>query len=215
MPKSIKDDDSFLGRWSRNKRAQPVEDDVDQPDSVPEPEVAEEESHDEDLIASLPALDDLTPQTDIRVFLQKGVPKALRNAALRRKWMLVPGIRDHKDPAVDYAWDWNTPGGVPGDGLAPSPERTAEMLRDLMMPRRDAAITQADETEADADDPAVHKTADVAAQHKDLPQEQPVAVRLESRPPAGNEADIAQSPMPDPDDGTPLVRRRHGGALPS
>ncbi len=73
----------------------------------------------EEELAALPRIEDLVPGSDIRAFLRAGVPRDLRNAAMRRMWMLTPGIRDYKDPAVDYAWDWNTPGGVPGDGWRP------------------------------------------------------------------------------------------------
>jgi hypothetical protein len=44
------------------------------------------------------------------------VPQILRNAAMRRMWVLDPAIRDYVDPALDYAYDWNIPGGVPGNG---------------------------------------------------------------------------------------------------
>lgn len=214
MPKPTDETDTFLGRWSRNKRAQPVT-----PEAVAEPEPAanqesEQEPLTEEQIAALPDIDDLTPQTDIRVFLQKGVPQALRNAALRRKWMLVPGIRDHKDPAVDYAWDWNTPGGVPGDGAAPSPERAAQMLRDLFAPRRDAAATQIAESGADVGNPATAPAHDIAAQQaetalvppettgSDLAREPETAAQVAQQQTVGQETDL-----------TP-ARRRHGGALP-
>ena len=206
MPKEPKDDDSFLGRWSRNKRAQPVVAEPApqaEPDTDPAPE-PEEESLSEEEIAALPALDDLTPQTDIRVFLQKGVPQALRNAALRRKWMLVPGIRDHKDPAVDYAWDWNTPGGVPGDGAAPSPERAAQMLRELFAPRRDAETAPDVDRVADQADDAADGATDVAAQQNI---------------PAAAEPEVVAAARPEPDstvthDAPQPGRRRHGGAMP-
>ncbi|WP_322894207.1 MULTISPECIES: DUF3306 domain-containing protein [unclassified Yoonia] len=215
MPRPSDDDTSFLGRWSRNKRAQPVtEEPVDEVATAPEPEVVEESLSDED-IAALPALDDLTPQTDIRVFLQKGVPQALRNAALRRKWMLVPGIRDHKDPAVDYAWDWNTPGGVPGDGAAPSPERAAQMLRELFAPRRDAETAQALETVADAGEIAPESAADVAVQQAGAVEGQPKVAGDHITTKADAASAQAPAEASDSEAELPLLRRRHGGALPS
>ncbi|MDA1154280.1 MAG: DUF3306 domain-containing protein [Proteobacteria bacterium] len=213
MPKPTDETDTFLGRWSRNKRAQPVT-----PEAVAEPEpVANQEPEPltEEQIAALPDIDDLTPQTDIRVFLHKGVPQALRNAALRRKWMLVPGIRDYNDPAVDYAWDWNTPGGVPGDGAAPSPERAAQMLRELFAPRHDPAATQVADTVGDSDHPA-----SIAPQESAVRQTTPALNQPET---------AANDPTSEPDaalqtaqqqdiglqtDMTP-ARRRHGGALPA
>ncbi|MCC5983147.1 MAG: DUF3306 domain-containing protein [Rhodobacteraceae bacterium] len=127
-------DEGFLGRWSRRKRSEPEDTAAERPeppaptdapaDPDPAPITPEE-------LEALPKIEDLMPGSDIRGFLRPGVPRTLKNAALRRMWMLTPAIRDHADPAVDYAWDWNTPGGVPGDGLAPAPERAAEMLRAL------------------------------------------------------------------------------------
>ena len=65
-------------------------------------------------LSSLPKLEELTAATDITAFLRKGVPEHLRNAALRKSWALDPAIRNYVNPALDYAYDWNTPGGVPG-----------------------------------------------------------------------------------------------------
>ncbi len=213
MPKPTDDTESFLGRWSRNKRAQPVEqDDIEELEHSLEPE-AEKLLSDED-IAALPALDDLTPQSDIRVFLQKGVPQALRNAALRRKWMLVPGIRDHKDPAVDYAWDWNTPGGVPGDGVAPSPERAAQMLRELFAPRRDAEVNPNLETEAERDGVVPEPSADDATQQATPAADQHEIARSVINPEAEAASESKQRELPQAALELPLARRRHGGASP-
>src|SRR5262245_31602247 len=45
-------------------------------------------------LSTLPSLDSITAETDIRVFLQKGVPPHLTRAALRRAWSADPNIRD-------------------------------------------------------------------------------------------------------------------------
>ncbi|MDW8443308.1 MAG: DUF3306 domain-containing protein [Acetobacteraceae bacterium] len=113
--------EGFLARWSRRKRAaregRPVAAEPEVGPPSPEPEAApaadagaaEEEPVD---LESLPKIEEITLETDLSVFFRKGVPAALRNAALRRAWSLDPTIRDFIGPA-DYAWDWNTPGGVP------------------------------------------------------------------------------------------------------
>jgi hypothetical protein len=49
--------------------------------------------------ATLPPIDSIDAQTDITVFLRKGVPDQLRVAAIRRAWMLDPAIRDFKGAA--------------------------------------------------------------------------------------------------------------------
>ena len=88
----------------------------------PETELSAEE------IAKLPSLEDLTPDTDISMFLRKGVPEPLRNAALRRMWSLDPKVRDFVCEAREYAYDWNTPGGVPGSGPLPLTDDVARMV---------------------------------------------------------------------------------------
>ncbi|MDB5649772.1 MAG: hypothetical protein JWL62_1292 [Hyphomicrobiales bacterium] len=105
----MSDDESFLARWSQRKREALRE------AAAPEPVVPAEEEPSVDL-KSLPKLEDLTGASDITAFLQKGIPDALRNAALRRAWALDPSVRDYVGDALDYAWDWNVPGGVPGSG---------------------------------------------------------------------------------------------------
>src|SRR5215216_734205 len=116
-------DESFLSRWSQRKqrarRGEPDRSSANSP--VPEadagnsPIAAEPEISAEEL-ARLPPLEELTGESDLAQFLRKGVPMALRNAALRRVWALDPKIRDYVGEARDYAYDWNVPAGVPGSG---------------------------------------------------------------------------------------------------
>jgi hypothetical protein len=122
--------DNFLSRWSRRKQeARRVDHRPDRPDADEilhpgseeaargrEAEVPGEPALSPEEIAALPDVEELTAETDISAFLRKGVPDALRNAALRRMWSLDPAIRDFVGEARDYAYDWNTPGGVPGSG---------------------------------------------------------------------------------------------------
>ncbi|NKX44490.1 DUF3306 domain-containing protein [Roseicyclus persicicus] len=219
--------EGFLGRWSRIKRtaARPEPEpepeslpDPDSPETDPEPEgVAEAEADpptlsDEEL-AALPRIEDLVQGSDIRPFLRAGVPRALKNAALRRMWMLTPAIRDHRDPAVDYAWDWNTPGGVPGDGVAPSPERAAEMLKSLLSPRQtkseaDAEAEGAGDGEAGADQPTEGAGDERSCEVKTIAPT-PGAPSSEQRRDEGGPGDPESVAEPDPP-----VRRRHGSALP-
>jgi Protein of unknown function (DUF3306) len=109
----VSDDNKFLARWSQRKREAKLK----EAEAAPEP-VAKEQAPDEEPfdLSSLPDIESLTPETDISLFMQKGVPEALRNEALRKMWVLDPAIRNYVGEALDYAWDWNTPGGVPGSG---------------------------------------------------------------------------------------------------
>jgi hypothetical protein len=65
--------------------------------------------------ATLPPIETIDAQTNITVFLKKGVPDELRNAALRRAWTADPAIRNFKGPQ-ENDWNFNDPDGVPGFG---------------------------------------------------------------------------------------------------
>lgn len=123
-------DGNFLGRWSRLKRG--VDALAPEPPAEPDAEALSEEE-----IAALPDIGALTAETDVTGFLRKGVPAALRNAALRRMWLLDPAIRDFVGPARDYSYDWNTPGGVPGNGPL-EPGAATAMLRRMFGDERRA-----------------------------------------------------------------------------
>jgi hypothetical protein len=196
--------EGFLGRWSRVKRtaARPVAEPEPEPgpeasgaadpgpaDGTPQVADAAPETLSEEELAALPRIEDLLPGSDIRPFLRAGVPSALRNSAMRRMWMLTPGIRDYNDPAVDYAWDWNTPGGVPGDGMAPTPERAAQMLKTLLGPREQPGQAEAADVERDAP-PDLAGDADPEAS-EDLPGTPPDLV--EDSAVAGPSATVAEA----------------------
>lgn len=155
-------------------------------------------------LASLPSIDSLTAATDIRAFLRKEVPEALRRAALRKAWSLDPAIRDFVGPA-DYAWDYNAPDGVPGASLDLVGD-VREMLAQIFGP----------------DTPAKDAPAEDAATAQE-PPELAAVPELQAQPSAGAAApeapSVALAPTPD-DPGVPTATppeaaRRHGSALPS
>jgi len=129
----MNDPDNFLSRWSRRKSKQqrdakrdkeraavpppapdtaPAQDDAAVRPAVPRAAGAELPAFD---LASLPPLDSIGADTDVRAFLQPGVPADLRNAALRRAWSVDPAIRDFKG-LQENDWDFNDPNGIPGFG---------------------------------------------------------------------------------------------------
>ena len=65
--------------------------------------------------ASLPSIETITVDTDIRGFLQSRVPAALTRAALRQAWATDPAIRDFIGIAENQ-WDFNDPTAMPGFG---------------------------------------------------------------------------------------------------
>jgi hypothetical protein len=131
--------ENFITRWSRRKRAADEERAADQ-EKARAP--AEERQSQEDApppassgppasrqvgeaqqaeavpafdLSRLPSLESITAETDIRAFLAPGVPADLTRAALRRAWTADPKIRDFVGLA-EYAWDFDSPDGVPGFG---------------------------------------------------------------------------------------------------
>lgn len=117
----------FLGRWSRRKLQPEVP--APLPVSAPPSPAATPTEHDarprdpetgelidEELVNRLPAVSELQAGGDLSAFMQKGVPEALRREALRTMWLKDPVIRNYVSPALDYAYDYNAPGGAPGFG---------------------------------------------------------------------------------------------------
>jgi hypothetical protein len=201
MTRRSKGGDGFLDRWSRRKLSAEEEQAAAEPEA---PETAHEPDRDAitpEELAALPAPEDITEHTDITPFLKRGVPAVLKNAALRRIWMLTPAIRDHRDLAVDYAWDWNTPGGVPGSTGEVAAKGVADLIERLSSGRR-----KSDEDDDLEDD-------DKAA---------PAAERAREPRPASTEVHPAKTPddtRQAEDKGTQSDRERpsprHGGARPA
>ncbi|KPQ07944.1 MAG: Protein of unknown function (DUF3306) [Rhodobacteraceae bacterium HLUCCA12] len=205
---------SFLDRWSQRKaldrRADPSqrpEDDETEAPTPGDPFLPDEPPPvSEAELAALPRIETLTAESDLRPFLRPGVPAPLRNAAMRKMWLLTPAIRDHVDCAVDYAWDWNTPGGVPGDGGILTADSIRKMAQALKAPR--PAIR---ETEPVADQPGAPPAQSDTGErdpHKTAAPEPQGQATGQSDDPKGRETGAAQ-PAPD------RSRRRHGGAMPS
>jgi hypothetical protein len=128
------EDKSFLARWSQRKReAKQPEHEAPVADAdVPSKPVAEDDAAPEFDPSTLPKLEDVTETTDITGFLRKGVPEQLRNAALRKSWALDPAIRNYVNPALEYAYDWNTPGGVPGSSEIGAGMDVARLVSQIM-----------------------------------------------------------------------------------
>jgi len=131
-------DKGFLARWSQRKQ------EAKQPEPKPDAPAAEsaessgspapqgEDVTPEFDLSTLPKLEELTGSTDITAFLRKGVPEHLRNAALQKSWALDPAIRNYVNPALEYAYDWNAPGGVPGGGELGAGVDVARLVSQIM-----------------------------------------------------------------------------------
>ena len=153
-------DKGFLARWSQRKQeakqpepAAPAGESVES-SGPPAPQEGEDVTPEFDL-SSLPKLEELTGSTDITAFLRKGVPEHLRNAALQKSWALDPAIRNYVNPALEYAYDWNTPGGVPGGGELGAGVDVARLVSQIMgEPAAETINSDASSKEAVAGAPA-------------------------------------------------------------
>jgi len=216
-------DEGFLKRWSRRKRTEklsargegaekaapgpvaqsaegaprspsPAESGIaggaDASPSVPQPAKGDDGPIDP---ATLPPLESLGADSDYRMFLKKGVPEALRIAALRKAWMTDPFIRDFRGPA-EYALDYTTS----EFDLRPTDD-VAKMLDSIFPPKAPTPEAVAPDAPAPAPPKAIEPP--VADPASNLPQKQAVAVPAQPSP----AVTPAESEPP---------RRKHGGALP-
>lgn len=181
---------NFLSRWSARKLTPEAEPAALEPkDNARAPaakgEAAPPTSAEAFDISTLPPLDSIMANSDIRAFLQRGVPAELTRAALRRAWSADPAIRDFIGLS-ENAWDFNKPESIPGFGslssddlkrvaqLFEAPKRAAEgrAAPDLDEKREEmpsSTETQAEpgnktDSSAAAAEPAEH----VAAQHEEV-----------------------------------------------
>jgi hypothetical protein len=242
----------FLARWSKRKRgdlAEPetvssvspapvpvppasVQDDPPVQLNLPEVPVVDAPEFD---LASLPTLDELTGTSDMSAFLQKGVPQALQNAALRKAWVLDPFIRDHVGP-VECGWDFNDPMSMTGFGPLDTNVDAGVMLKQIMgepelaepgadgrlpetiagdgaaMPEPAVAVEEGatGDPVGDADSPDVDSPALDASGREAVPDGQEAA-----QLPAQNHA-ASHNDTLDKIEEIPIfpVKRRHGGAVP-
>lgn len=201
------DSGGFLSRWSRLKRGtEPVAPAVPEPAATrqagPEEPLPDGKSL-EDCIAELPRLDDLVPGQSVAAFMQPWVPAALRNAALQRMWLLDPAISGYVDPALDYAYDYNTLGAAPGFGPMETSREAIQEVAEMF----DRALGRTPLEQENAEQPVTEaRSGEPERPHPTAPQPQASAPSLPGNAAAHNNAS-------DPKDLRP-VARRHGRALP-
>jgi hypothetical protein len=243
----MSDPENFLARWSRRKRE--IEQlEADKPKetvAVPVPDydptlpqdaaaastdsaaaaVPESESFDP---ASLPPLDSITAETDIRGYFARGVPAELARAALRRVWTIDPTIRDFVGLA-ENAWDFNAPETIPGFGPITASDDVAGMMRQMMgEPRQLAAQTGPEPSRVAA--PQVSEVSEHLPTRQEAGFDPEGSANLENLPPPNREQ--AEPPVSSDDEKPavpmsperaeatdsslegPIRLRGHGGALP-
>jgi hypothetical protein len=217
-------DKGFLARWSQRKQqAKPPDRETPVADvNVPAPS-AEGDAEPEFDLSSLPKLEDVTETTDITAFLRKGVPEHLRNAALRKSWALDPAIRNYVNPALEYAYDWNTPGGVPGSGEIGAGVDVARLVSQIMGGGESTheASTSAEPGKGLASEAAQSGEHDATQKPPDLPTH---ALRLDNEKistmeepwnsEAGSGVGTERAKASESNSIAPQQARRHGSAKP-
>ena len=232
------ENDNVFARWSRRKLSvdstelQATENEnpsldvaVEDAGAVPqatdqEPGPAQTET--DEPAEPLPRIEDLTAESDLSAFLRKGVPMALKSAAMRKMWSLDPGIRDYVGPS-EYAWDFNQPGSMAGFGPLDAKETVVGFLSKTIR----AIETGAEETAAIPEPAPSRPPADTSSQppgatsSDDVADAGPAAVSEAAEPPASRssvagpdatevEGQAARSPRQT----EVSPRPRHGGAMP-
>jgi hypothetical protein len=219
--------DGFLGRWSRRKREAATPEPTAR--ATPAADAAIEAAPDPDAItpeelAALPPVESIDAQTDVSVFLRKGVPAFLRNAALSRAWAADPVIRDFVNDARDYALDWNTPGGAPGYGPLTDSDEVKEMVARIFGdPPAERDSVSHDETDgsdnspdaATHNEPSANRELTSSTELKQIPEfHHPL--RLSSETAQAIEEDVSSLPQQNTSDvrDSTIANKRHGGAVP-
>jgi Protein of unknown function (DUF3306) len=221
-------DKGFLARWSRRKQ------EAKQPDreapaadaNTPPGPAAEGDAEPEFDLSSLPKLEDVTETTDITAFLRKGVPEHLRNAALRKSWALDPAIRNYVNPALEYAYDWNTPGGVPGSSEIGAGVDVARLVSQIMgegKSTHEASTSVAEpgkEPASDAAQSGEHDATqrpepDLPTQASSLDNETTAMMEKARNSEAGSGVEPERAKASEASSIAPQQARRHGSAKPT
>jgi hypothetical protein len=235
----MNEDETFIARWSRKKReaesdaataprapAQSPQEKPAAPEAADqaagassEPQAKRGQPDDSPVdLASLPPLESIAAGTDIRAFLQSGVPADLARAALRRAWAADPAIRDFIEIAENQ-WDFANPTALPGFG----PLAAGDDVRQLVA----QALGRLGH-ETDAASQSEKAGVAVSAPDQSRAPTQPIAAGAAPKTPAqADEAALAPTQVaeaaataPEQPEGPSAEterrpnRRSHGGALP-
>lgn len=211
-------ENGFLGRWARRK--QEVQRQAAEP---PKPPPLPENAVEEGEPPPLPSLDSIIPGSDISAFFQKHVPEALRNAALRKLWVTDPEIRNFIEMA-DYQWDFNNPDSIPGWSSSVKGVDLKAMVDHVFGtgPAREAVAVR-------ENTPASGTAAQPCGAVQSVEKPEPSGVGEDAEiahenDPAGDRPSIsdpdlsqfgAMQQSTDESSVYDIVRKRHGGALPT
>jgi hypothetical protein len=161
--------------------------------------------------ASLPPIESIVADTDVRAFLAPGVPPELARAALRRAWATDPKIRDFVGLA-DYDWDFNAPGSIAGFGPLEMTQELREIAARIIGPPP-AAEAAAESSKLSGQAGSRGESARAELVHDVTGQGAEESGRV---PPSEHDPAIVatQAPTDAAEKSRLVVQPRHGGALP-
>lgn len=220
----MSDPEKFIERWSRlkleaavpakdatleqvrHRQAKPSSDPAGQPDPVADGKENESAAFDP---SSLPPIESILADTDIRPFLASGVPEELKRAALQRAWRADPAIRDFVE-LLENSWDFNDPNGAHGFG----PLEMSDELKQMVARMFDPLLPEPDQND---EEKRQAKAEDAESLATLLELEKASAQISVNAPPVDRMRDAPVAAQQDADDGRVNDRsqkRTHGSALP-
>jgi hypothetical protein len=167
---------------------------------------------------SLPPIESITAGSDIKAFLQAGVPKDLTRAALRRAWTADPAIRDFIGLAENQ-WDFTDPTAMPGFGPLEATDDLRQLVAQAMGRLADAPIQHPEEVALASEGAQTQDGAPsgivAALQTNNGTPEDEARTRLDRVAEQRDaEVDNGQPSLPERKTADAHGRRTHGGALP-
>ena len=218
--------EKFLDRWARRKRDAadlpaadlPAPAEAKEAAKTPPPpdgETAAAPAEGPFDPASLPPIESITAQSDVRAFLKPGVPPELTRAAFRRAWSADPAIRDFIG-LVENGWNFNDPYGVPGFGPMPMGENIGRLLAQAIgaPPPETAAPAQATGEQGNpAEAPRPANLVAQSSQDQPAPAKDDLATQKETSQSSEDHAAL-QNGSDDRENVPPSRPHGHGGALP-
>lgn len=217
--------EDVLSRWSRLKRRASQREGATRAPDAGEAHAQERRAQEHAMTAQAPApgvdvgglppIESIVAGSDIRAFLQQGVPAALTRAALRQAWSSDPAIRDFIELAENQ-WDFARPETIPGFGPLEATDEVQRLVAQALGEWREqspsmgpghahegaVAPTQAVGSERAA--PHSGDAPEILTDHGKVGASDPEPVRAVQHA----ESAIASNNTP------ARRRRRHGGALP-
>ena len=229
----MSNDTDFLARWSRRKH-HAATDKIRQSKSESTPDdivsgtsaaLAQGENRLPFDPASLPTIESIGAESNIRAFLEAGVPGDLARAALRRVWSLDPAIRDFVGLS-ENSWDFNTPGAMAGFGPIDGEEVGRLLTRLLGEPDAIAAAVHPPAISPLAEDSQKTAGESDPVEYQATNAESVALVSAKGQQLDFDEIDVAgdvaqqgratapQSELTPSECLSPILRRGHGGASP-